>query len=435
MALTQRKRRSAEEASPAESPAASPTSSSRAPRGSTFFVAKRLICCGLGSVYFFAFLAAYFQNRALIGADGLVPCRGRLEARQREFGDDRLRGFFQSPSVWWFVEASDDNLARVAFVGLVASAAVVAGGHSSLLFAALWLLYFSVVAAGEASSTFYSYGWESQLLETGFLAVFLCSPLDPRSAPTLPVLYLFRWLCFRISVGAGLIKVRGGSCWARRECLWYHFETQPVPSPLSFVFHFLPRTLLSRGVDVDLFVQLYTSILVLVPGFVGPLKVVRRAAGLLQAAFMVAIAASGNFSILNHLTIIPALACLDDGVFTSTPRADKEPPRRRARPRTVVDAALLAVVAYLSMPVVHNLVQTGGGSQVMNASFDPWRLVNTYGAFGSVGERRYEPVVSLSTDGGRTWAELQWPCKPGDVTRRPCFSAPYHHRLVGRPVS
>ena len=64
----------------------------------------------------------------------------------------------------------------------------------------------------------------------------------------------------------------------------------------------------------------------------------------------------------------------------------------------------------------------------MNASFGAFRLVNTYGAFGSVGEARYEPIISLSHDGA-TWHEIDLPCKPGNVTRRPCFCAPYHYRL------
>ena len=85
----------------------------------------------------------------------------------------------------------------------------------------------------------------------------------------------------------------------------------------------------------------------------------------------------------------------------------------------MTDVLLLAVIAYLSRPVVTNLLSQ---NQVMNTSFDPFKLVNTYGAFGSVGEGRYEPVVALSED-GTTWREVDLPCKPTDVRRRPCFSA------------
>lgn len=396
--------------------------------GESFVVAKRLMCSLLALVYFVAFLSAYFQNRCLLGEHGLAPFRPHVERQHAAFEGDWKRGFANHPSLWWFIDRSDDNLARVAFFGMAVSAFIALGAHSSLCFLATWLSYWTIVAAGEGS-TFYSYGWESQLLETGFLAIFLCSPLVPASRPTLPVLYLFRWLTFRISIGAGLIKTRGGSCWAAKTCLWYHFETQPVPSPLSFVFHFLPRETLSRGVDLDLVVQLYTSWMVLVPGFGAVGRGLRRLAGATQALFMVAIAASGNLSILNHLTVVPALACLDDGCFPRRFRGRRPPRTPRRWLRWAVDLALLSTIGFLSRPVVHNLLQTRGRGQVMNASFDPMRLVNTYGAFGSVGEKRYEPIISISSDGGWTWTELEFPCKPGDVRRRPCFSAPYHHRL------
>jgi hypothetical protein len=69
----------------------------------------------------------------------------------------------------------------------------------------------------------------------------------------------------------------------------------------------------------------------------------------------------------------------------------------------------------------------------MNSSFDPLHLVNTYGAFGAVGRERYEVVLSGTSDtvlGPDTvWREYEFPCKPGDVTRRPCVVSPYHYRL------
>eukprot|EP00747_Dinoflagellata_sp_TGD_P062070 gnl/TRDRNA2_/TRDRNA2_152805_c2_seq1.p1 gnl/TRDRNA2_/TRDRNA2_152805_c2~~gnl/TRDRNA2_/TRDRNA2_152805_c2_seq1.p1 ORF type:complete len:240 (+),score=37.32 gnl/TRDRNA2_/TRDRNA2_152805_c2_seq1:94-720(+) len=86
------------------------------------------------------------------------------------------------------------------------------------------------------------------------------------------------------------------------------------------------------------------------------------------------------------------------------------------------------MVAYLSVPVVKNLLQLGGKHQKMNASFGSFRLVNTYGAFGNVGHERYEAIVSVSHD-GHTWHELEFPCKPGLLDRPPCLCAPYHYRL------
>src|SRR5262249_30595629 len=66
-------------------------------------------------------------------------------------------------------------------------------------------------------------------------------------------------------------------------------------------------------------------------------------------------------------------------------------------------------------------------------SFDRLHLVNTYGAFGSVGRERPEIVFegtddAVVTDATR-WREYDFKCKPGDPMRRPCLISPYHYRL------
>ncbi len=105
---------------------------------------------------------------------------------------------------------------------------------SMLLWLVLWALYLSIVNVGQ---TWYAFGWESLLLETGFLAVFLG---NDDTAPPLLVLLLLRWLLFRVEFGAGLIKIRGDRCWRDLTCLCHHHETQPMPGPLSWFFHHLP---------------------------------------------------------------------------------------------------------------------------------------------------------------------------------------------------
>jgi hypothetical protein len=71
--------------------------------------------------------------------------------------------------------------------------------------------------------------------------------------------------------------------------------------------------------------------------------------------------------------------------------------------------------------------------QLMNASFDPWHLVNTYGAFGSITRVRHEIVVEGTRDadvGDATqWEAYEFKAKPGDPQRRPPQIAPYHLRL------
>ena len=69
----------------------------------------------------------------------------------------------------------------------------------------------------------------------------------------------------------------------------------------------------------------------------------------------------------------------------------------------------------------------------MNTSFDRLDLVNTYGAFGSVGRERDEIVLEGTDDpvpgDEADWRPYEFECKPGDPMRRPCIASPYHYRL------
>ncbi len=206
----------------------------------TYWLTRLLILRLLGLVYFFAFLSLALQVLPLIGAHGLTPIQPFLQDVVWYRGS-RWEGFRAYPSLFW-MDASDALLQRLAWLGCSLAVPVVLGYANVILLTVLWALYMSFVHVGQI---WYGYGWEIQLLETGFLAIFLCQPFDPRPfprrAPPTVVIWLFRWLIFRIMLGAGLIKVRGDACWRDLTCLYYHYETQPIPNPLSWYAHFAPR--------------------------------------------------------------------------------------------------------------------------------------------------------------------------------------------------
>ena len=57
------------------------------------------------------------------------------------------------------------------------------------------------------------------------------------------VIWSMRWLLFRVMIGAGLIKLRSNdNCWKDLTCMNHHYETQPVPNPLSFFLHKAPES-------------------------------------------------------------------------------------------------------------------------------------------------------------------------------------------------
>jgi len=396
----------------------------------TYWLTRFFMLRLLGGVYAVAFLVAIHQAVPLIGESGLLPVRLYLQRVSEVFGSAGA-GFRRLPSIFWFLH-SDAALQAAAWAGFLLSCVVLAGFANALVLALLWLLYMSFVHVGQE---WYGYIWEIQLLETGFLAIFLCPLWDmrpfPKRAPPALIMVLFRWLVFRIMLGSGLIKLRGDEVWRNSTALYYHFETQPLPGPLSRLFHFLPPPVLKAGVWFNHLAELVA------PWFVFWPRVARYAAGMVIILFQVTLIFSGNLSFLNWLTIIPALACFDDQWWS------RLVPRRLAQmavvaesravpsePMQITSWVLTVIVALLSIQPVSNLLSS---RQRMNASFDPLDLVNTYGAFGSVGRERlnvvFEGTQDEHPDDSARWVAYPYRGLPVAANRRPPQVAPYQLRL------
>jgi len=391
----------------------------------TRFMVLRL----LGVVYLVAFWCLIRQGLPLIGHHGLLPADQFIRDSVGEVGS-RWDAFLRMPSLFW-AGVTDRELLLVGWVGLITAAFVVAGYANALMMLFLWALYLSVVHVGQL---FYGYGWEIQLCETGFLAIFLCpllsmKPFPERAAPR-QVIWLFWWLIFRIMLGAGLIKMRGDPCWRNLTCLDYHFETQPIPNPLSPGFDLLPHAVHAFGVLFNHYVELGCPLLL----FAG--RRARHLAAFFMAALQLTLILSGNLSFLNWLTLVPILACFDDGLWARVlPRSLVERAKRSAalpplRVHNGLAWALVAVIAVLSIKPVGNLLSA---HQMMNTGFEPLELVNSYGAFGSVGKVRDEIIVEGTSDpvpdASAHWLRYEFLCKPGDPMRRPCIVSPYQPRL------
>lgn len=396
----------------------------------TYWLTRFVILRLLGLIYAVAFLVAINQIIPLIGENGLLPAGLYLKQVRHALGSDGA-GFVRLPSLFWLWH-SDTALLTVAWVGFILSCIVTAGYANAPLLTVLWFLYMSIIHAGQ---DWYGYGWEIQLTETGFLAIFLCPLLDmrpfPKRAPPIPVIVLFRWLTFRIMLGSGLIKFRGDTIWRNSTALYYHFETQPLPGPLSRWFHFLPHTFLKIGVWFNFLAELAA------PWFVFWPRAGRHLAGSVIVLFQVVIILSGNLSFLNWLTIIPALACFDDGFWSKL--LPKQLVRKaeiaadnaeESTPMLTTAWVVAALIALLSIQPALNMLSPG---QIMNTSFDPFDLVNTYGAFGSVGRERlnvvFEGTMDDTTNNQARWKPYIYKGLPVLPDRQPPQVAPYQLRL------
>jgi len=395
-----------------------------------YWLTRFLFLRFLGLIYCVAFLILVQQVLPLIGGDGLLPARLYLD-RVGAGCSNPLDCFLTIPSLFWG-GVSDTLLRDLSYAGGAMSLVVLLGFANAPLLAMLWLLYMSFVHIGQL---FWGYGWEILLLETGFLAIFLCPifdgrPFSARTPPPTLVIWLLRWVLFRVMFGAGLIKLRGDPCWRDLTCMLYHYETQPLPNPISWYLHQLPAAFHTLEVLGNHFIEL------IVPWTVFAPRRVRHIGGLLLVGFQTYLIISGNLSFLNWLTITLCIACFDDQALSRilpsrwVARAVQVPDHAPRFGRRAVTYALTALVAYLSVAPVKNLL---GSRQLMNGSFDAFNLVNTYGAFGSVGRVRREVILEGTSDqtiGDATqWREYPLKCQPGDVERAPCFVAPYQYRI------
>ena len=371
-----------------------------------YWLARQVLQRGVAVVYLIAFIAAARQFRALIGEHGMLPVPRFVERVP----------FRVMPSIF-HLHYSDRVFAVFCWFGAALSAAVVAGAldvvplwATMVSWLALWVLYLSIVNVGQR---WYGFGWESLLLEAGFIAIFLG---NDETAPPLLTILVARWLLFRVEFGAGLIKLRGDPCWRDLSCLDYHHETQPMPGPLSWFFHHLPKPLHRVEVAGNHFAQLVVPFALFAP------QPVASVAGGIVIVTQLWLVASGNFAWLNWLTIILGFSAIAAPDVPAMPG----PPLWFA----AMAIAFTAVTVVLSFWPVRNMVSS---HQRMNAAFNPLHLMNTYGAFGSIGRTRLEVVIEGTDDAEITertvWKEYGFKGKPGDPRRLPRQWAPYHLRL------
>ncbi len=287
--------------------------------------------------------------------------------------------------------------------------------------ALLWVLYLSVVNVGQR---FYSFGWESLLLEVGFLACFLGGS---STEPPVVVMFLLRWLLFRLELGAGLIKLRGDPCWRDLTCLEHHHETQPMPGPLSACFHHLPKALHRVEVLANHTAQLVVPWFLFAPE---PLSTIAAVIIVVTQGYLMI---SGNFSWLNFLTI--ALGALGDRRLGAGARAAGRPagrPRRRpptGRPRSPSRWRRFVVGAQhpdrgqpaVAAPAHERQLRPPAPREHLR------RLRQRHQGAPRGDHRGHRSTSDPGPD--TEWLEYEVRGKPGDVRRRPPQVAPYHLRL------
>ncbi|MCG8324031.1 MAG: lipase maturation factor family protein, partial [Thiotrichales bacterium] len=380
------------------------------------FISNLFLRC-LGLIYLIAFISFYVQASALIGSEGILPLEYYLNAVREEYGSN---AYLALPTLFWFSH-SDQFIQLVCLSGIGLSILLVTGFLQRISLILLYILYLSIVNAGQVFMTFQ---WDILLLECGFLAIFL-------SWGSRIIIWLYRWLVFRFMFLGGVVKiVSGDPSWDNITALFYHFETQPLPLPLSWYVHHLPENVLIVATALTLIVELVLPFFIFFP------RRFRHSVGIIFILFQMMILLTGNYNFFNLLTIFICLFLFDDtSVRWLFP----------VRFRTIIGRRTIKTPGYLasSFAIVMLVISLYmGGTQigrfidrdeswqpsVAYQFFAPFNIVNSYGPFAVMTRVRHEIILEGSFD-KTNWQEYEFKYKPGDLDQCPVWVQPHQPRV------
>lgn len=387
-------------------------------RTPTYHVAAEVFSRALAIIYGVAFVSFGLQVRGLIGSQGILPAREFLSAVHQQLGGMAL---WRLPTLFWWGSA-DLTLLSITWGGVALSLiSLLTKAHSRwqrFVFIILWAYYLSIVNAGQV---FMGYQWDWLLVEVGFLAIFL-QPVKSR-------IWLYRWLLFRLMLESGLVKLLSHDpSWHNFTALQFHYETQPIPTPLAWYMHLLPDWFQKFSVGGVFAVELALPFLMF-----GPRRL-KQLAGLGTIALQCLIFLTGNYTYFNLLTIALCLFLFDDAFFQrwgtriSFGRWNAAPDATLP-PKRFATAGIWALVGFLSAVELAGIAGKAPEPLAQAAQqISQFGLVNHYGLFAVMTTERMEVQIEASQD-GQTWEPYLFRYKPGPLNRQLPWVEPYQPRL------
>lgn len=271
---------------------------------------------GYAAIYCIAFSSLYVQYRGLYGSDGLEPVEVFLKSKQKRLDATTPNElFWKYPTLAWYHVYLRDVpvdlfMELLCLLGIVLSshAFLTRCGRSMMCFGSLWLLYLSLYQVGQ---TFLSFQWDLLLLEAGFLAIWLASPLPTENnehfEPPQAIVWCLRFLLFKLMAMAGTVKFQSACpTWLNLTALDFHYATQCLPTPVAWLYHQFPPLIQKFSVASTFLIELPATVLLLFPS-----HSVRKVSVSLQVLLQLLIMFTGNYTYFNLLTLLLCFATLD----------------------------------------------------------------------------------------------------------------------------
>lgn len=385
--------------------------------GRNYGLINWLFLRGLAVVYFAAFASMAVQIDGLIGANGILQLSAKLESIAQIFPEQK---FWRMPTLFWF-DASDAMLRWACYAGMAAAVLLLCNLSPRLALIACYVLYLSLVAAGQ---DFMLFQWDAFLLEIGALALFLTWGSGI-------VILLFRWLLARFMFMGGVVKLASGDpTWANFTALNYHYETQPLPTPVAYYAYHLPAWFHKLCVGGVFVIELIVPFFVFLPR---PFRLMAFASFvLLQGCILL----TGNYNFFNLLVILLCLFLLEDrDISTLLPQHLVSRIQRRQPFAGTVANTCAGLWGILVLSVCAGHIWLYHAKSPLKEPFNTLvgttailSLVNNYGPFAVMTTRRDEIIVQGSKD-GMQWRDYQFKYKPGRPNKALGWNIPHQPRL------
>lgn len=372
---------------------------------------------GLGLVYFFAFLSMAVQIEGLLGENGILPIIEYLSLVENEYPESKI---WHLPTVFW-INASDLMLSAVCYAGMIFALLIVFNLFTRLAIFASYVLYLSIVVAGQDFTLFQ---WDYFLLEIGFLSFFIT--LDPGIT-----VLLFRWLLARFMFMGGVVKIASDDInWANFTALSFHYETQPLPTPIAYYAHQLPEWFHKVCVGGVFVIEL------IVPFFVFLPRRFRLFACYSFVLLQTTIIFTGNYNFFNILVILLCLFLLEDkDVARVLPnhlivsiQQNQLVAKFFAQVLTGLWGCWVLIICFSQIWIYHVGMPSSETLRSLLRTTSSFLLVNNYGPFAVMTTVRNEIIIQGSND-NQHWKDYVFKYKPGPLDRELTWNIPHQPRL------
>lgn len=406
----------------------------------TYLWPRWFVLRAVGIVFIIIFTGIIKESAALIGPDGITPLPEAI-AQLRATHSSLIDTIFSAPTLF-LISSHPAMVALLQWGGLFAAIAVVLNLWPRMSLFICWLALLS-----------FAKGWllysgpmvDRLMLEVTLLCIFFAPAgyrpgLGAAVSPRPIIVFMMRWLLFRIMFENGISKMLGGDLyWFNLTAMDLLYETAPSPTILGFFNHHMPHAWHVFEIALTFAAEIIAPLIAIFCGRRG-----RWWAFWLWLTLQAGIQLTCNFGWLNTASIALGVLLLDDkmlaqaagwlrlrklGNHITATTANYAVPAISKWRRYSLGSALwlhfyLSLIAFMVLAKwpISSVVETV--NRPLKYLTDGFGSTNGYSLFS-----RFEPFHFVaefvgSNDGGVTWRPYNFRYFPQQLDRISPFTAP-----------